>query len=226
MMKSRRDNLGVRSEKRVQEILAAARVLFASEGYEKTTTLDIAQHLGISEATVFTYFGSKRDLCIEVIKLWYAEITAVLQAEIPLFTGTRNKLRFAINKHLHTLLKEERGLCALILSEGRNTDAEFAGIIADLKRLYVAPVMQLLAQGRDSGELRQDIPLKLMRDMVYGPMEHILWERILSNQTPDIAATTEQLTEMLWAAFAAPRPALDKLTQFRADVITALSVFE
>ncbi len=223
MATSRRDKLGARSEKRVQDILSAARQLFASEGYEKTTTLDIAHRLGVSEATVFTYFGSKRDLCIEVIRIWYEDISTELEGELGLVAGTRAKLQFAVRKHLKTLLQEERGLCAMILSEGRSTDPEFAGIIADLKRRYIAPVMQLLSAAVEAGELRADMPLKLMRDMVYGPMEHILWDRILNDKLPDIDATATQLTDMLWNAFAPPPQSLQQLAQFRGEVADALT---
>jgi AcrR family transcriptional regulator len=58
----KREALGVRSERRVREILAAARQVFSEHGYEKSTTLDIARQMGISEATIFSYFASKRDL--------------------------------------------------------------------------------------------------------------------------------------------------------------------
>ncbi|WP_394777567.1 TetR/AcrR family transcriptional regulator [Undibacterium sp.] len=223
MATSRREKLGARSEKRVQDILGAARQLFASEGYEKTTTLDIAQRLGVSEATVFTYFGSKRDLCIEVIRLWYEDISVELEGELRIVVGTRAKLQFAVRKHLNTLLQEERGLCAMILSEGRSTDPEFSGIIADLKRRYIAPVIQFLSQAVEAGELRSDVPLKLMRDMVYGPMEHILWERILKDKMPDIDAVAAQLTAMLWSAFAPPPQSLQQLAQFRTEVADALT---
>lgn len=202
--KARRENLGPRSQRRVREILDTARTAFSERGYEGVTTLDIAQTMGVSEATVFTYFDSKRDLCIEVIRAWYRQITSEIEQELPLVNGTRERLHFAVEKHLGNLLHETRGLCALILIEGRGFDRDFSDIITELKRRYIGPLLDVLVDGRMRGELRSDLPIKLMRDMIYGSMEHVLWDRIASGKAPDLHQTSAHLTDMLWNAFAAP----------------------
>lgn len=218
----KREALGARSERRVKEILAAARSVFSEHGYEKTTTLEIARQLGISEATIFSYFKSKRDLCMQVIKLWYDEISQVLEEEVPRIAGVRAQLHFVVRKHLITLMQEGTGMCKLVLSEGRSADDEFAGLIAELKRRYTAPLMKVLAQAQRAGEVRPDMPLPLLRDMVYGSMEHVLWDYMVNKTKPEIDVTADQLTEMLWCAFAPVRRSLGQLDQFRSEVAEAL----
>jgi AcrR family transcriptional regulator len=44
------------------DILAAARRMFAAEGYERTTLRAIAADVGVDAALVIRYFGSKQDL--------------------------------------------------------------------------------------------------------------------------------------------------------------------
>jgi AcrR family transcriptional regulator len=213
---------GARSERRVREILNIAREVFAEKGFEKATTSEMAQRLGVSEATIFTYFGSKRELCMEVIRGWYEEMNNDLEQEVPLVTGIRAQLHFVIRKHLKYLLEEGTGLCALVLSEGRNVDEEFMSLIADLKRQYTAPFMRALSVARDSGQIRSDIPLRLMRDMVYGSMEHILWGRIVTNRVVDIDLVANQLTDVLWSALIPPDRFVERLMQFRSEVADAL----
>lgn len=53
--------------KRRDEIIAAARELFARQGIDATTMADIAAASGISAPTVFNYFGSKDGILIEMI---------------------------------------------------------------------------------------------------------------------------------------------------------------
>lgn len=218
----KREALGARSERRVREILAAARRVFSEHGYEHSTTLDIARELGISEATVFSYFSSKRDLCMQVIKGWYDEISLALEQEVPLVVGTRARLQFVVHKHLMTLMQDGTGMCKLVLSEGRSADAEFAGLIAELKRRYTAPLMKVLATAQRDGEIRQDMPLPLLRDMVYGSMEHVLWDYMVNRNKPDIASTASQLSAMLWAAFAPVSQSAEQLLRFRNEVSEAL----
>lgn len=222
----KREILSARSERRVREILAAARYVFSDNGYERSTTLDIARQLGISEATIFSYFTSKRDLCMQVIKVWYDEISVVLEQELPLVVGTRARLHFIVHKHLVTLMQDGTGMCKLVLSEGRSADAEFAEQIAELKRRYTAPLMKMLAAAKCAGEIRQDMPLALLRDMVYGSMEHVLWAYMVNRNKPDIETTAKQLTDMLWAAFAPVQQSLEQLAQFRSDVVEALGRLE
>jgi AcrR family transcriptional regulator len=222
----KREVLGTRSERRVREILVAARQVFSDNGYENSTTLDIARELGISEATVFSYFSSKRDLCMQVIKGWYDEISLVLEQEVPLVVGTRARLHFVVHKHLVTLMQDGTGMCKLVLSEGRSADAEFADLIAELKRRYTAPLMKVLASAQRDGEIRQDMPLPLLRDMVYGSMEHVLWDYMVNRNKPDIETTAGQLTNMLWAAFMPVSHSLEQLVRFRGEVSEALRRLE
>ena len=44
------------------DILAAARLRFGSDGYERTTLRAVAADVGVDPALVIRYFGSKRDL--------------------------------------------------------------------------------------------------------------------------------------------------------------------
>ncbi len=61
---------GLRSRKKAKrhdEIIAAARSLFTSQGIDATTMADIAAVAGISAQTVFNYFGSKDGVLIALI---------------------------------------------------------------------------------------------------------------------------------------------------------------
>ncbi len=116
------------------EILGTARKMFADNGYEDTTTLEIARHLGISEATVFTYSGSKRELCMQLITDWYGEMSAEPERETLHVRGTHAGLSRIVRKHLNVFIRDGRGLCASVLIEGRTPDTAFAGLLTQLQR--------------------------------------------------------------------------------------------
>lgn len=211
-----------RSAQRVQAILAAARQVFSAQGFQRATMAQIAEAAGVSEATVFTYFPGKRELCIQVITDWYDEISGELERDLPRLQGVHAKLAHVVRAHLVTLLADGSGLCALVLSEGRAADPELAAVLAECRRRYTAPLMQALAEGQASGDVRADMPLRLLRDLVYGSMEHVLWDAITTQKRPRIDTTAEQLTELIWSAVMPRDASLAALSRFRDEVAAAL----
>ncbi len=218
----RRAPASAKTLQRVRDILRAGREVFAERGYERATTTEIAQRLGISEATVFTYFHSKRELCMRVIGDWYDEIIAAIEQGLPREASVREQLEFVVHTHLRLFLIQGTGLCALVLSEGRTKGQEFGDAFVELQRRYTAPLMELLARGQASGEVRADIPLRLLRSLVFGPMEHMLWEVIIANRQIDIDVSARDLVALLWPALQAPQQELLGLRQLRAEVEAAL----
>jgi AcrR family transcriptional regulator len=215
---SRRQPAGRKSQQRVKEILQVGRDVFSEKGYERATTAEIAQRLGISEATVFSYFRGKRELCARVIGDWYDEIIEAIETGLPRDGSVRQQFAFIVRTHLRLMLVNGTDLCALVLSEGRARHHELSETLTDMQRRYTAPLMRVLAHGQETGQVRADVPLRLLRSMVFGPMEHVLWDATLANRRTDIEATADSLIEVLWAALQPPDAALAALVQFRHEV--------
>jgi AcrR family transcriptional regulator len=221
---ARREPASAKSEQRIRDILRVGREVFAEKGYERATTTEIAQRLGISEATVFTYFHGKRALCERVITDWYDEIIAAIEAGLPRHEPVRVQLDWFVRTHLRLFLIHGTGLCALVLSEGRSKGQDFSDTLQPLQRRYTAPLMDLLARGQASGEFRTDLPLRLLRPLVLGPMEHILWEAVgdASAKPVDIDATAAAVSTLLWSGLQAPDAELAALRALRGEVAEAL----
>lgn len=220
---ARRAAASAKSEQRIRDILRAGREVFAEKGYERATTTEIAQRLGISEATVFTYFRGKRELCVRVIGDWYDEIIAAMQAALPPDEPVQVQLKVFVRTHLQLFLIQGTGLCALVLSEGRSRGQELGESFLPFQRRYTAPLMDLLARGQASGELRADIPLRLLRSLVFGPMEHMLWEVILTGRQIDTDRSARDLVALLWPALQAPEQELQRLRALKQQLTSALA---
>jgi len=207
----------------VRDILRVGREVFAEKGYERATTTEIAQRLGISEATVFTYFRGKRELCVRVIGDWYDEITDAIARDWPERKPVRAQLEYFVHAHLRLFLGHGTGMCALVLSEGRDKGAaDLGAAVLPLHRRYTAPLMDLLSRGQAEGAIRRDVPLRLLRSLVLGPMEHMLWEAIGSKRPIDIEAAAGAISSLLWAALSAPGAELAALRALRGEVAQAL----
>ncbi|NMG08299.1 TetR/AcrR family transcriptional regulator [Brasilonema sp. UFV-L1] len=60
----------------------AARRLFASQGFDATTTRDLAQAAGVAEGTLFRHFSNKKAILIEVATQGWVEILTDLLTEL------------------------------------------------------------------------------------------------------------------------------------------------
>nr|WP_088507397.1 TetR/AcrR family transcriptional regulator [Burkholderia ubonensis] len=217
---------GRKSQQRVQDILRAGRDVFAEKGYEHATAAEIAQRVGVSEATVFSYFRGKRELCARVIADWYDEIIAAFELGMPQDAPVQQQFAFIVRTHLRLMLVNGTGLCALVLSEGRAKQHALSDELTALQRRYTAPLMDVLARGQAAGQVRTDMPLSLLRSMVFGPMEHVLWDAILGHRKLDTETTAVQLIDMLWAAVQPPAPDQAALVRFRNEVGEAVRRLE
>ncbi|MDR5828982.1 TetR/AcrR family transcriptional regulator [Caballeronia sp. LP006] len=218
---NRRTPSGVKSQQRVREILQAGREVFAEKGYDGATSAEIAQRAGISEATVFSYFSGKRELCARVIADWYDEIIDAFETGMPRDGSVRQQFAFIVRTHLRLMLMNGTGLCALVLSEGRTRQHDLSDTLTELQRRYTAPLMDVLARGQTLGHVRGDVPLRLLRSLVFGPMEHVLWDATLAKRRlsqTQIETTANELVEVLWAALQPADAKTAALAQFRQDV--------
>ncbi|WP_042266639.1 TetR/AcrR family transcriptional regulator [Paraburkholderia heleia] len=223
---SRRQPAGRKSQQRVREILQAGREVFSEKGYARATTAEIAQRLGVSEATVFSYFRGKRELCARVIGDWYDESIAAIEGGLPREGTVRQQFAFIVRMHLQLMLESGTGICELVLSEGRTRHHDLSEALTEMQRRYTAPLMRVLARGQESGQIRNDLPLRLLRSLVFGPMEHVLWDATLANRRTDIDATAERLVDALWSALQPPNLELAALAQFSQDVGEAVRRLE
>lgn len=187
-------------EERVSAIMAAARIAFSDKGYEAAVMADIAAHAGLSEAALYKFFSSKRDLFISVIEQWYDELVADIEAHLPKIEGAVPRLEFLLNRHLRTFA-EEPGLCRAMLQEARTMPDYVGGRFQECNRRYTGFMLETLKAGAAEGAVRSDLPAAFLRDAIFGAVEHHSFAYLTGRGRMNVTNVTEQF----WALL---RPAL------------------
>lgn len=62
-----------------QRVLEAANLLFSTKGYACTGTADIARAADVSEGSIFYHFGSKKNLLVDIGRMYGERMIAVMQ---------------------------------------------------------------------------------------------------------------------------------------------------
>lgn len=199
--KIRKKNVRKSREDRTVAILEAARAVFEERGYETATIVEIAERVDVVEGTVLHYFGSKRALVLAVMEAFYGDITQRLFDQLQGVEGVRNRFYFVIWSHLK-VLSESSALCAVILRESRNLDRELTQEVHDKNRLYTNVVKSIVAQGIESGEIREDASAALVRNVIFGTTEHFFWDKAIGGVDIDLQDTAEKLTRLIYEGIA------------------------
>ncbi len=190
-------------ERRVADIMDAARKVFEEKGYDAALISDIADRAQVVEGTIYRYFENKRALLTKVVEHWYAGMLSDYDHEMRNIRGTRNRLRFLVWRHLVTV-HEEPALCRLVFQVLRASDGYRSTAVFRLNRAYTRRTIELIKAAQAAGEFRNDVSARLARDTIYGAIEHHSWAwlRGEGDFSPEEAA--DAITELVYSGLAAP----------------------
>lgn len=188
-------------EQRMREIEAAARKVFAKHGFDAAAINEIAGEAGVSEGAIYKFYSSKRDLLHTILRAWYLGMIEEFIAKLEGIEGTHARIHIVIWQHLKSI-KENPDLVRLFYSEVRNAQEYFSTDLYEMNRAYTQVLMEILADGVERGELRDDVSMALVRDVIFGGIEHRVASYLYgrSNFDPDVVA--RQLSDMVFAGIA------------------------
>ena len=204
-------------ERRIQEILQVAEQVFRDRGYSEALTAEIAARAGVVEGTIYRYFPAKRELLIRVVEGWYARILADYDQHLKGVQGTRARLRFMIWRHL-SVIHGDPGMCRLIFNQLRAWPEYRQTTVFGLTREYTRRTLAILQEAIDAGVFRADVPLRVVRDMIYGGVEHHTWAYLRGEGDFSPDALADAMTELIYSALAVRAvPSTQELTLHRLE---------
>jgi len=181
-------------EERIDTIVASARKVFCSCGFEKGSIVDIARDAGIAEGTIYRYFDGKRGLLDEVLRRHYAAIFGEIQQTLPSIKGHDNRLRYLIRRVL-LAISEDRGMAGLITRDMRQFDDEHPSLSQDLNRQIAILMADEIKAGIKAGIFRTDTSPSIVCDMIGGGLELIAWKYMTTGKTIDVDKVTNSISE-------------------------------
>jgi len=183
-------------------IINSAKRLFAEQGYQKTTIVDISRQAGLSEAALYDYFQGKEDLLQMIPDLWVSELLRDLDEQLFGIKGAVNKMR----KYLWWYMRrvEQSPLDAKIVYLFLKTNANFLNteVYSNVKKLY-SHLVDIFEEGRKTGEMKPDLNPRVARDIFVGTMDHIISRWLLKDRSYSLFDNLESIFDLLVDAFKA-----------------------
>lgn len=169
-----------RWERRCREVLGVAATVFAEKGYAGASTRDIAERLGVRQASLYYYFQSKEAALATICELGVKDFIGNLHNIIGETMTARDKLRAAIANHLSPLRSNpEADYIRVFLRHRHELPDGSRQSIAALARTYQGLIEQLFLEGIASGQLRADLDPKLATLALLGLCNAVISNRAL-----------------------------------------------
>ena len=99
-----------------KKIMQAAVEMISTKGYNGTSTLQIAEHAGLSQATLFKYFKTKVDLLTAILHPVVPGLFGSFFEGLLAFETTEEKVHYLVHNRM-AYLKKNRALMKIILQE-------------------------------------------------------------------------------------------------------------
>ncbi|WP_158969983.1 TetR/AcrR family transcriptional regulator [Chachezhania sediminis] len=202
-MASKRRVSRLSPEKRTADILKAAREVFAERGYQDTIMSEIAERAGIVEGSIYRYFRNKRDLMFRMAEDWFEEMILSDETTLQSISGVENRLRFIIHRHLLSI-HNEPDLSRLVFQHLRPDPDYRQTKLFDLNRTYTARVTAVIRDGMASGEIRPGVEPTLVRDIVFGSIEHRTWAFLRHEGDFAPEQLADSVVALVWNGLKAP----------------------
>lgn len=154
-----------RTARRLSEIIDAAAKVFARRGYHGASTQDIADVLGMRQASLYYYFDSKEAALEAVCRHGHVGYVESLLGIARSDASASEKLAQAL---LHHIAPERRDLTLVFIRERRFLPLPARKRIRAFEVQYELAIQRIIEEGMRSGEFRADLDARMATLAFFG----------------------------------------------------------
>lgn len=185
-----------RDKPKYKQIVDAAVVVIAENGYHQAQVSKIAKEAGVADGTIYLYFKNKEDILISVFRekmgIFAENVKDILAEEIP----ATEKLYKMIDNHF-SLLYNDRHLAIVTQLELRQSNKELRSQINEVLKEYLTLLDSILKEGIDQGEFEKGIDIRLARQMVFGTIDETITSWVMNDQKYDLLKLAPQVHRLI-----------------------------
>ena len=179
------------------KIVESLKRLLEKKDFGAITTAEIAKNAGVTEALIYKYFKDKRDLLHQILSDYLEQYRAQITHDLKGIKGVFNKLRKLIWSHIN-VYATNRVFAKVLLIEVRNYPDYYKSETYERVKEYSDIVLNIIEEGIQNKDIRDDISPKLMRYGILGSIEQVCLSGITFGRKIDPDALTEQLCEFFF----------------------------
>jgi TetR/AcrR family fatty acid metabolism transcriptional regulator len=176
-------------------ILRAAIDVFAERGYFNAQVADVARAAGVAAGTVYLYFHNKDHLLVSIFERSMRDGLAESRAAVAQLRDPRERLRRLAKGHL-ARLGNDRNLAIVFQVELRQSTKFMERFSSTLLRDYLGLIRAAIADGQQSGIFRSDIKATVAAKMLFGALDEMATNWILSTRRYSLEADADAVVDL------------------------------
>ncbi|WP_100331779.1 TetR/AcrR family transcriptional regulator [Bacillus xiapuensis] len=189
-----------RNKPKYHQIIDAAVVTIAENGYHQAQVAKIAKQAGVADGTIYLYFKNKEDLLISLFREKMGHFIEKIQEAIAGKSTAAEKLLVLVESHFK-MLSEDPHLAVVTQLELRQSNKELRLKINEVLKDYLQLLDEILKEGINKGEFRASLNVLLARQMVFGTMDETVTTWVMNDQKYDLVALAPGVSDMLLNGF-------------------------
>jgi AcrR family transcriptional regulator len=179
----------VAKAERRQQILLAAREVFAKRGYHQATIDDIVAHAGVARGTFYLYFEDKRSVFSDLIDRFSAKLTMAIVSivtdnpERPVAEQIHANVRAIIATSL-----SDRTLTRILFTDAVGIDSDFDRKLGTFYDTLVQLLTESLKEGQKLGIVGDGEP-RVLAYLSIGALKELLYQAVtlgLAEESADV----------------------------------------
>lgn len=185
-----------RDKPKYKQIIDAAVIAIAENGYHQAQVSKIAKQAGIADGTIYLYFKNKEDILISVFEEKMGVFIENLQEIIKNGESSTEKLSRMIENHF-TVLANDRHLATVTQLELRQSSKELRLKINSVLKEYLKLLDEILIEGMVNGEFNPNMDVRIARQMVFGTIDETITTWVMNEYRYDLITTAPKVTQLL-----------------------------
>ena len=147
-----------------EKILDAAARRFKAQGFEATSVSDIMNESNFAVGTFYSYFKSKEEILMELVKKLFEGVEENLSAREE--TQSSLKLLESCCMDAAKMIDENRFILPLFTSAGIHSDKP-ESMPENLSPKFKKIFSEIILRGQETNEIRSDVPANLILEMIH-----------------------------------------------------------
>ncbi|MCU0237848.1 MAG: TetR family transcriptional regulator [Pyrinomonadaceae bacterium] len=196
MARSNNSNRSIITDKR-EAILRAAIKVFARNGYFNSKVSDIAGEAGIADGTVYLYFKSKEEVLHSVFDTFMEEFLNEAKRELSEIENPIERLKKLARLHLEKL-GNDRDAAIVVQVEFRGSTKFMEEFSNAGFAEYLKMIKQTIEDGQQQGLFRQDLSATICSKILYGALDEMVTNWILSKKQYALAPMANTVLEIFF----------------------------